>query len=129
SFSVQDLSATNYPDGHFAAVTSISVIEHGVDLDAYLREMARVIRPGGWLLTSTDYWSEPIDCSGIFPYGEDQPEMKVFQPHEIEGLCKRAEEVGFRLVTPLGLTTHERAVRWERVDREYTFIYFALRRD
>lgn len=127
-FRRQDLTNTDYPDNYFQAITSISVIEHGVPLDKYLAEMSRLLRPGGLLLTSTDYWSEYIDCSGIFPYGQDMPEMKVFQPAEIEEYCRLAETAGFAVCAPLDLSTTERAVSWERVNRQYTFIFLALKK-
>ncbi len=125
-FSIQDLVSTTYPDGFFRAITCISVIEHGVDPAAYLREMSRILRPGGVLLTSTDYWSEPIDCEGIFPYGPEMPEMKVFQAHEIVEICSLATQYGLHLCRPLHLETNEPAVTWKRVNRSYTFAFFAL---
>lgn len=127
-FSKQDLTSTNYPDNYFQAITSVSVIEHGVPLDRYVREMARLLKPGGVLLTSTDYWSEYIDCKGIYPYGDLMPEMKVFQPFEIEQFCALAEGAGLSLCKPLDLSTTEKSVYWERVDRRYTFIFVAMRK-
>jgi SAM-dependent methyltransferase len=127
-FSVQDLTRTNYPDVFFKVVTCISVIEHGVDLNRFMAEMARVLKPGGVLLISTDYWSEPIDCHGIYPYGEAMGEMKVFQPEDIRGLVRLAERQGLDLCAPLRLETGERAVRWERVDRDYTFAFLPFRK-
>lgn len=128
AFTVQDLTKTNYPADHFGAVTCISVIEHNVPLQGLLTEMHRVIRPGGLLLISTDYWSEPIDCSGVYPYGESMGEMKVFQPSEISQFAQMAEATGFRLFSPLDLETREKAIRWDRVDREYTFLFLAFRK-
>lgn len=127
-FSIQDLTSTNYESQFFNTITSISVIEHNIDLAAYLDEMARLLKPGGLLLTSTDYWSEPVDCSGIFPYGPDGGEMKVFDREGIREYASLAEARGFKLTAPLELTTDERAIRWQRVDREYTFMFIALRR-
>lgn len=127
-FSVQDLTRTSYESQFFGTITSISVIEHNVDLAAYLDEMARLLRPGGLLLTSTDYWSEPVDCTGIFPYGPQGGEMKVFDPEGIRAFVRLAEERGFKLTAPLELATAEKAIRWQRVDREYTFMFVALRR-
>jgi 2-polyprenyl-3-methyl-5-hydroxy-6-metoxy-1,4-benzoquinol methylase len=129
TFTVQDLTKTNYPDGHFGAVTCISVIEHNVPLQRFLTEMHRVIRPEGLLLISTDYWSEPIDCSGIYPYGESMGEMKVFQAAEISQFVKTAESSGFRLCSPMDLRTREKAIRWDRVNREYTFLFMAFRKE
>lgn len=127
-FSKQDLTNTSYPDNYFQAITSVSVIEHGVPLDKYVREMARLLKPGGLLLTSTDYWSGYIDCKGIYPYGDLMPEMKVFQPFEIEQFCALAKSVGLSLRRPLDLSTTEKSVYWERVDRRYTFIFVAMRK-
>lgn len=128
NFSVQDLTRTSYPDNFYQAVTSISVIEHGVPLDRFVKEMSRILKPGAFLLISTDYWSEPIDCKGIYPYGREMGEMKVFQRQELENFCQMAETNGLLLCSPLNLDTKERAVLWERVDREYTFAFIALRK-
>lgn len=39
-----------FPDAHFDAITSNQVFEHVEDLDAVLREIQRVLKPGGKLL-------------------------------------------------------------------------------
>lgn len=41
------------PDGVIDVVTCFEVLEHLPDEDALLGELARVLRPGGWLLLST----------------------------------------------------------------------------
>src|SRR3546814_3514491 len=73
-FSVQDLTRTDYPDAFFQAVTCVSVIEHNVVLAGFCAEMRRILGPGGLLLVSTAYWSEPVDCTGTFPYGRERSE-------------------------------------------------------
>lgn len=128
AFTQQDLTATTYDDQFFQAVTSISVVEHNVPLDKFFREMHRILRPKGLLLISTDYWSEPIDCSGIYPYGEEAGEMKVFDEAGIRALIETAQSAGFEPCETPTFATTERAVRWDRVDRDYTFYFLALRR-
>ena len=44
----------------FDYVTSLSVIEHGVNIEKYFREMSRIIKSNGYLLTSTDYWPDKL---------------------------------------------------------------------
>ena len=44
----EDLTALTLPSGSFDLVTSNEVLEHVPDLDAALREIARVLRPSGW---------------------------------------------------------------------------------
>jgi SAM-dependent methyltransferase len=41
----------DFPDAHFALVTNNQVMEHIADLDAALREIHRVLKPGGTLLS------------------------------------------------------------------------------
>jgi SAM-dependent methyltransferase len=126
--SKQELSATSYEANFFQAVTCISVIEHGVSLKGFAREMARVLRPGGLLVVSTDYWSEPIDCTGIFPYGPDAPEMKIMTPADMQVLVGACAKAGLELCEPLQTQTRDKAIRWERTDRDYTFIFAAFRK-
>ena len=61
---VGDMMATGLPAGSAGAVTSISAIEHGFDLEQLLAEVARLLRPAGLFVGSTDYWPEKIDTSG-----------------------------------------------------------------
>ena len=37
-----------FPDAHFATVVSNSVLEHIPDVEPVVREVARVLKPGGW---------------------------------------------------------------------------------
>jgi SAM-dependent methyltransferase len=125
-FSLQDLANTNYPAGSFSAVTCISVIEHGVNFYNFFSEMKRIIRPGGLLLISTDYWSQSIDTTGIFPYGLEFGQMKVLQNDDLVNILTIASHLGFSINNRFGLRTGEKAVRWERVDREYTFVFMCF---
>lgn len=127
-FTIQNIEQTDYPDQFFHAVVCLSVIEHGVDHRRFFAEMSRITKEGGLLIITADYWPDFIDCSGIFPYGTDNPEMKVYQADDMKGLVAAGNEFGFELCAPLDLAASERAVRWDEVDREYTFIFIAMRK-
>jgi SAM-dependent methyltransferase len=49
-----DVTGTYYNDETFDAITCLSVVEHGVDLNAYFKEASRILKPDGVLVTSTD---------------------------------------------------------------------------
>jgi len=42
-----------FPSDHFDVVTSVGVMEHFLDIDVALREVARVVKPGGHYVTLT----------------------------------------------------------------------------
>ncbi|HVW23895.1 MAG TPA: class I SAM-dependent methyltransferase [Polyangiaceae bacterium] len=48
-----DLESANYPDRFFDVVTLYHVIEHMEDPERELREIRRVLKPGGWLVVGT----------------------------------------------------------------------------
>ena len=65
--SVHNMSADKllFDDGTFDAVTTIEVLEHVGDLDASLREIHRVLVPGGrFLITSPNRWF-PFETHGV----------------------------------------------------------------
>lgn len=52
-FSHADLCELPHADGSFDLVVSLQVIEHLADIPGFVREMARVLRPGGELVCAT----------------------------------------------------------------------------
>jgi SAM-dependent methyltransferase len=120
-----DITRTEFSDGSFDAVTCMSVIEHGVPLHAYFREMFRVLKPGGLLITSTDYYPEPIDTGDRMAHGAP---IKIFCKQEVEGMIRDAQTCGFELTGEIDLDHKTRAVRWDEYDLEFTFLIFTLRK-
>ncbi len=120
-----DCTATPYPQEYFDAVTCLSVIEHGVDLKAFLSECCRILRPGGYLIVSTDYWNEPIDTAGKNYYGAP---VKVFTPSEIQAFIALAESNCFVSTGEVDCSVGSKVVQWKDVGIDYTFIVFALKK-
>jgi SAM-dependent methyltransferase len=120
-----DITRTDFAPESFDAITCLSVIEHGVDLPAYFKEMARLLVPGGYLVTSTDYFDAPTDCRGQRAYGAP---IRVFDRAEIEAAIELARSHGLELTGPLDLTAKDRVVHWREFDLRYTFMVFTLRK-
>jgi SAM-dependent methyltransferase len=113
------------PTDSFNAVTCLSVIEHGVDLAAYFREMSRIVKPGGLLITSTDYYDTPIDTKNQVAYGVP---IHIFTKDEILNAMDLARGERFSLVAPLDLRCQDKVVHWKPYDLAYTFVVFSLRK-
>jgi len=79
-FSVQDVTATDFSDASFDAVLSMETVEH-VDDDAYIREIARVLRPGGLFILST-----PQNALGHIPVNAEH--QREYSIEQIESLVQ-----------------------------------------
>jgi SAM-dependent methyltransferase len=120
-----DITGTRFADATFDAIASLSVVEHGVDLPAYFVEMSRILKPGGLLITSTDYFETAIDTRGQHAYGGP---IHVFTADEIRDALRIAARAGLSPTGALDLRSPERAVHWRRFDLRYTFVVFTLRK-
>ena len=122
--SKQDLENTSYRSGAFDFITSLSVIEHGVGLENYFKEMSRLLRNGGYLINSTDYWPDKVGTEGTGLYGV---KWDIFDRKEVEGMIRLAESFGFALMEPIDFTHKSPVI--ELKDKRYTFIFFVLRKE
>lgn len=118
-----DLTRTTYPDHSFAAIVSLSVIEHGVDHERYLAEAARLLRPGGLLFTSTDYWCEPVETADLTAYGQS---VQVNGPGDVARFLALAEGYGLFPIRPQQVDCGDRVVTWDRLGISYTFLTIGL---
>ena len=125
SYEYGDITQTTYKDGSFDAVTCLSVVEHDVDWSNYLREMRRIIKPGGLLVTSTDYFEPATDPKGQSAFGVL---IHIFTKEEIVHMLQLAEDFGFELTGDVDLECGERAITWEEFDLSYTFLIFSMLR-
>jgi SAM-dependent methyltransferase len=118
-----DATDSPFADCRFGAVTCLSVIEHGVPIDPFFTEMHRILRPGGYLIVSTDFWHEPIDARGRRCFGSP---VRIFTPEALRGLIQRAASHGFQATGVVDYRCEEAVVQW--LGLSYTFIDFALRK-
>lgn len=120
-----DITGTGFPDSFFDAITCMSVIEHGVPLQPYFQEMFRLLKPGGLLITSTDYYPDPIDTKNQIAHGSP---VKIFSRQEVDEMLSVALRCGFELTSPIDLTCAARPIRWDPYNLEFTFLIFTLRK-
>jgi ubiquinone/menaquinone biosynthesis C-methylase UbiE len=125
--SIRDIEDTNYSDQMFDYVTSLSVIEHGVNIERYFREMSRIIKSNGYLLTSTDYWPDKL-VNNKAVLSKRTPD-NIFSREEIENLVEIADKNGLKLTEPIDFEYKDKVVRWNSIGLDFTFIFFAMRKE
>jgi ubiquinone/menaquinone biosynthesis C-methylase UbiE len=82
-----DLTSTAFPDSYFDLVVTLSVIEHGVNLHNFLKESFRILKTGGILFLTTDYWEPKIDTGDLG--------WSIFSKKELKDFINLAKECGF----------------------------------
>jgi ubiquinone/menaquinone biosynthesis C-methylase UbiE len=113
-FSVMDLTDLKFPDAHFDLVCSADVIEHVPRIDKALAEMARVLKPGGWLvlqapnlstnLLSTNYKKNPRNMLRKIRFlARDlvSPRLRTIEHFPLDVLA--GDDDAFNLISPLWL--------------------------
>jgi len=112
---------SGFSDGKFAAITSISVIEHGFDGDRLFAEVSRLLQPGGYFIASFDYWPEKVDTTGTRFFDLD---WRIFSAEEVRSMVAQATTYGLAPVADLRFDAHEKAI--EHGGFRYTFGWFVL---
>jgi SAM-dependent methyltransferase len=122
-YRIGDFQKAPFPDGSFAAVTAISVIEHGFSGEALTAEMARLLKPGGFFIASFDYWPEKISTDGQDIFGMS---WTIFSKPEIEQFIALAKGRGLVPFGDLDFGVGERPISC--FGRDYTFAWLVFRR-
>lgn len=112
---VQVASATSlpFPDASFDVAYSFKVLAHVEDIRTAMSEMARVVRPGGWVLAEfynerslrrlvkaikpPSAVSESTDDEAVYTRYDTVEQVKSYLPPELEWVTSR----GIRIVTPV----------------------------
>jgi len=113
-----DLTRTKFPDSCFDLIVCLSVIEHGVNIDSFLRESSRILRTDGILLVSTDYWEAKVPTDDV--KARFAPRWNIFSKEEINELTSLARNYGLTM-EDYGIEDVEQPlVQW--LGKNYTFI-------
>ncbi|BBJ24284.1 class I SAM-dependent methyltransferase [Candidatus Nitrotoga sp. AM1P] len=122
-YEITDFMHTKFEDASFRAITSISVIEHGFDGQSLLKEMSRLLRPGGYFIASFDYWPEKIDTTGIKFFGMD---WKIFSRNEVIDFVKKAASYGLFPNGEMNYVGKDKPI--DCADKQYTFGWIVLKK-
>lgn len=122
-YRISNFMSTPFPDSSFAAITAISVIEHGFDGEALAREVARLLRPGGFFIASMDYWPEKIPTDGIRLFDMS---WTLFSAGEIQSFIDLAHAHGLHPHGPLQFEGQDRPITCR--GRNYTFGWLVLQK-
>ncbi len=119
----QNFMQTRFEDGSFEAITSISVIEHGLDEQKLLIEISRLLRPGGYFIASFDYWPEKIDTSGLKFFDMD---WLIFSKTDVFEFIDHAARYGLAPVGESHFEAKDTPIRC--AGKAYTFGWLALKK-
>jgi SAM-dependent methyltransferase len=118
-----DLTRTKFSTQTFDVLTCISVIEHGVDFEAFLYEARRLLRRDGLLFVTTDYWEPKIEVSPdhrIFGLP-----WRIFSRAEMTSFLTMAADYDFVPLDGSAIPScKDRCVEWD--GKEYTFALVVL---
>jgi SAM-dependent methyltransferase len=120
-YEVGNFLQPRFEGNSFDAVTAISVIEHGLDAPRLLREISRLLRPGGYFIASFDYWPEKIDTDGVKIFETD---WTIFSKEEVLDFVRIASRYGLAPVGDIALEAGDQVINWG--GRKYTFAWIAL---
>lgn len=122
-YEVSDFTSTPFAAESFAAITSISVIEHGFDAERLMTEMSRLLKAGGYFFASFDYWPDKIATGDIKFFG--MPWL-IFSRADVQALIECAARHGMAPLGDLSFDAQERPI--DCGGKTYTFAYLLMQK-
>jgi ubiquinone/menaquinone biosynthesis C-methylase UbiE len=119
-----NLMKTTFPNSYFDFIVALSVIEHEVDLKTFLEETYRILKKGGTLFLTADYWEPKINTDSTRLYGLA---WNIFSRKELENLVSLAEQNGFSVSDQDIPSVTQPFVHW--LDKKYTFASVTLKKN
>lgn len=120
-YEVVNFMHTKFEDSSFKVITSISVIEHDFNAQSLLKEVSRLLLPGGYFIASFDYWPDKIDTTGTRFFGMD---WKIFSKDEVRQFVSDAAAYGLTPVGEMEYATKDKPI--DCAGKQYTFGWLVL---
>lgn len=78
-YSQMDSNCLSFGKSSFDVEVTFQVIEHMSDVNAFLRELKRVVKPGGYIIISTPNRPKPLRSKSVNPFHENEMDFEDFQ--------------------------------------------------
>ncbi len=119
---VQNFTQTNFPDQHFDVVWSIESVCHAENKREYLKEMFRILKPGGKIILADFFVRNELNVSEQKSMDNWSHAWAVPAFESMERFSDFAKEVGFNNIEVQDITSHiEKSVK-----RLYRMFYLGL---
>jgi SAM-dependent methyltransferase len=122
-YEVANFLHTPFKSESFQAITAISVIEHGFNSELLLKEVSRLLRPGGFFIASFDYWPDKVDTRDSPIFGMD---WKIFSALEVQQFLHDAIDYELSPHGEVDLAGGDPAIHFAQ--KNYTFAWLALQK-
>lgn len=124
-FEPGDITRTQFGPESVDVITCLSVIEHGVPLRAFFDEASRILKPGGLLIVSTDYYPLPIDTNGAEAFGVP---IRIFTADDVRSAVEIASTTGLLPTTEIALECTAKPVRWKEYSLDFSYLIVTLQK-
>ena len=109
-------------------ITCISVIEHGVDVEAFVKEASRLLRPGGQMWITFDYW-EPASDNSVDEVKIFGLPWTIFDREKVEQLIESANKYGLELEDATASIPPCQNKTLDYYGKQYTFMGIAFKKN
>jgi ubiquinone/menaquinone biosynthesis C-methylase UbiE len=121
-FRAADMTSLGYPDGHFDAVVSVFSIFFVPDMEGLVRELWRMVRPGGKLAVTT--WGprifEPAYARWQTALRQERPDLysvfnpwdRITEPEAVRRLLRDGGATNFEVAAENGMQELRSAEDW-----------------